>query len=137
MRCEIEIRAIRNPHQLAPLASWEAEAILDIHCPLRVMAQLLFRMLEEAQIVWVHPEVDIPSHRLVDPILVPTLVGTRLDEEFHLHLLELARAEDEVTGRDLVAERLAYLPDSEGRLYPARTHHVREIDEDSLRGLRS
>ena len=42
------------------------------------------------------------------------------DEELHLHLLELARAEDEVPGRDLVAERLADLRDAERDLLPRR-----------------
>ena len=37
-------------------------------------------------------------------------------EELHLHLLELARAEDEVAGGDLVAEGLADLGDAERRL---------------------
>src|ERR1022692_1505088 len=50
--------------------------------------------------------------------LVPLLVGARLDEEFHLHLLELAGAEDEVSRRDLVAERLADLADAERDLLP-------------------
>jgi hypothetical protein len=44
----------------------------------------------------------------------------RLDEELHLHLLELAGAEDEVARRDLVAERLADLRDAERRLLAAR-----------------
>ena len=46
----------------------------------------------------------------VHPGLLPVLVGARLDEELDLHLLELAGAEDEVAGSDLVAERLADLP---------------------------
>jgi hypothetical protein len=49
---------------------------------------------------------------------VPLLVGAGLDEELHLHLLELAGAEDEVARRDLVAERLADLPDPERDLLP-------------------
>ena len=42
------------------------------------------------------------------------LVGR--DEVLHLHLLELAGAEDEVLRGDLVAEGLADLGDAEGRL---------------------
>ena len=48
------------------------------------------------------------------------LVRSRLvagrDEVLDLHLLELARAEDEVARRDLVAERLADLRDAKGNL---------------------
>jgi hypothetical protein len=68
---------------------------------------------------------------------VPLLVGARLDEELHLHLLELARAEDEVAWRDLVAEALADLPDAERRLAPGRRHDLPEVHEDALGGLRS
>ena len=66
---------------------------------------------------------------------MPGLVGAGLDEELHLHLLELAGAEDEVARRDLVAERLADLPDAERRLAARRGQHVRVVDEDALRGL--
>ena len=61
----------------------------------------------------------------------------RRDEELHLHLLELARAEDEVSGRDLVAEGLADLRDPERRALARELEHVLEVDEDPLRGLRA
>lgn len=62
--------------------------------------------------------------------------GRRLDEELHLHLLELAGAEDEVAGGDLVAEALADLADAERRLLAGRRHNVGKVDEDALRGFR-
>ena len=40
-------------------------------------------------------------------------------------------------GRDLVAERLADLADAERRLLPRGAHHVGEVHEDALRGLRA
>ena len=61
-----------------------------------------------------------------------SLVLAGLDEELHLHLLELARAEDEVAGRDLVAEALAGLGDAERRLLARGLHDVVEVDEDAL-----
>ncbi len=57
------------------------------------------------------------------------------DEELHLHLLELAGAEDEVAGGDLVAEALADLGDAERWLEARARHDVGEVDEDALRGL--
>ena len=66
---------------------------------------------------------------------MPLLVRTRLAEELQLHLLELASAEDEVAGRDLVAEGLAHLADAEGRLLAGRAHDGCEVDEDSLGGF--
>src|SRR5205085_6812639 len=59
----------------------------------------------------------------------------RRHEELDLHLLELARAENEVPGCDLVPESLADLGDAERRLAPGELEHVLEVDEDALRGL--
>src|SRR6185369_5332439 len=56
---------------------------------------------------------------------------------FHLHLLKLARAEDEVSRRDLVAKRLANLRDAERNLATHRGLHVQKIDKDSLRRFRT
>ena len=56
-------------------------------------------------------------------------------EELHLHLLELARAEDEVAGRDLVAKALADLGDPERRLLAGELEVVLEVEEDALGGL--
>ena len=61
---------------------------------------------------------------------VADLVGRA--EELHLHLLELAGAEDEVAGGDLVAKRLADLGDPERRLLARELEHVLEVDEDAL-----
>ena len=61
----------------------------------------------------------------------------RRHEELHLHLLELARAEDEVARSDLVAEGLAHLRDPERRLLARELQHVLEVDEDPLRRLRA
>src|SRR5712691_5542714 len=74
---------------------------------------------------------------LVDPVVVPLLGLVWWHEELHLHLLELAHAEQEVARCDLVAERLTDLRDAERRLAPRELRHVLEVDEDALRGLRS
>ena len=75
------------------------------------------------------------SKRSSHPVLEPLrrLVGRH--EVLHLHLLELARAEDEVAGRDLVAKRLADLGDAERRLLARELEDVLEVDEDPLRRL--
>ena len=66
---------------------------------------------------------------------MPLLGLAGRNEELHLHLLELERAEDEVAGRDLVPERLADLRDPERWLAPRDLEHVLVVDEDPLRGL--
>src|SRR3954447_1450362 len=136
VRRQVEVRAVRDALELAPLRTLETEPVLDVHRALGVVRQLLLRVLEEPQVLGRDAEVGVPAGPLVDPVLVPFLVGAGLDEEFHLHLLELAGPEDEVAGCDLVAERLADLADAERRLLARRRQHVEEVDEDALRGLR-
>ncbi len=94
-------------------------------------------MLEQAQVLRGDPQIGVPGQAGIDPVLVPLLVLTRLDEEFHLHLLEFAGAEDEIARSDLIAEALADLSDTERRLLARSGHHVREVHEDALRGLRT
>jgi hypothetical protein len=99
------------------------------------VSQLLLRLLVESQVARVDAETREPVEAVVDPLLVRLLVLARAHEIFHLHLLELARAEDEVARRDLVAERLADLRDAERQLAPHGRLHVEEVDEDALRRL--
>ncbi len=136
MRGEVEVGAVGDALQLTPLLATEPEPVLDVDGALRVMRELFLRVLVAAQVVRVDAEVGVPAGALVDPVLVPLLVLAGLDEELHLHLLELAGPEDEVAGRDLVAERLADLADAERRFLARGGHHVGEVDEDALRGLR-
>ena len=53
------------------------------------------------------------------PVFVPLALGAGLDEELHLHLLELAHPEDELPRNDFVAEGLADLSDAERQLHTA------------------
>src|SRR6188472_568789 len=134
---EVEVGAAGDALELLEAALGEAEVVLDVDGPLGVVAELLPRVLVLAQVVRADAEVGVPAGALVDPVLVPLLVGAGLDELLHLHLLELARAEDEVAGRDLVAEALADLGDAERRLLAGAGHDVLEVQEDALRRLRA
>src|SRR3712207_2826390 len=135
VRRQVEVGAVRDALELAPLRALEAEAVLDVDGALRVVRQLLLRVLVVPQVLRRDAQVGVPAGALVDPVLVPLLVGARLDEELHLHLLELAGAEDKVARRDLVAEGFALLRDPERHLHPARLEHVLEVHEDPLRCL--
>ena len=137
MRRQVEVGPVGDALELGEVLAAEAEPVLDVDRALRVVGELLLGVLEEAQVVGRQAEVEVPVPALLEPVLVPLLVGARLDEELHLHLLELAGPEDEVARRDLVAERLAGLGDAERRLLARRGHDVLEVDEDALRGLRS
>ena len=101
------------------------------------MAELLLGVLEHPEVLRVDAEVDVPVPALLQPVLVPLLIGSWLDEELHLHLLELAGPEDEVARGDLVAEALAGLADAERRLLSGGVHDIEVVDEDALCGLRA
>ena len=132
---QVEVAAVGDPLELGPA---HREQVLDVGGRARVVRELVGAVLAQPQVVGADPELRVPAHPLVHPVLGATssaVVGR--DEELHLHLLELARAEDEVAGRDLVAERLADLGDAERRLLARELEHVLEVDEDALRGLRA
>jgi hypothetical protein len=69
---------------------------------------------------------------LFNPVLVPFLIGTRFDEEFHLHWFELTGTENEVARRDLIAEGLSDLTDAERRALTRGGHNVLEVHENAL-----
>ena len=71
----------------------------------------------------------------LEPIRVPVVIRAGLAEKFQLHLLELALAKDEVSGRNLVAVRLADLGDAKGQPQPRRIEHVLEVYKHALGGF--
>ena len=89
----------------------------------------------EAKVLGVKSEVkkELPCALL--ELGIVRAVRALLAEPLVLHLLEFDGAEDEVAGRDLVAERLADLRDAEGDLGARRALHVQKVDEFALRRL--
>src|SRR4029077_10113608 len=118
------------------LAPPERVAELDVERLRRVERTLLGGVLAEPEQLVVPREIAVP----LAPRLLPLLVDPRRvfgpNEVLHLHLLALTRPEDELAGRDLVAERLPDLRDAERQLPAHRLLHVVEIHEDALRRLR-
>src|SRR5690606_13556017 len=79
----------------------------------------------------------VPLEAAVAPVPVPVGRAVGVAEEFDLHLLEFPRAEGEIPRRDLIAKTLADLGDAKRYTHPAAVHDVLEVDEDSLRRLRT
>jgi len=128
---QVVVAPRRNTPQLL-----HAEGILehDIHGPLRVEREFLLRVRVKREMRLGQTDREQPLPAPLDPLLVAFVpVGILVDEILHLHLLKLARAEDEVARRDLVAERLANLRNAERQLHAAGVDHVLEIDEHALR----
>ena len=132
---QVEVAAVVDALELLPA---EREAVLDVDRLLGVVRQLVRGVLAQAQPLRRHAVALVPGAALGQPLLERG-GGLRLrpDEVLHLHLLELAHPEDEVAGRDLVAERLADLGDAERQLLARRLLDVLEVDVRALRGLRA
>ena len=129
---EVVVAAVRDPLELLPAGRVEE---LDVARRGGVVRQLVRVMRAQAQVVGIDAEPHVPVEPLAHPVLVPLVGLAGRDEVLHLHLLELERAEDEVAGRDLVAERLADLRDPERRPAARELQHLLEVEEDPLRGL--
>ena len=103
---EIEVRAVVNALELLPA---ERKLILNVVGVLGVVRELVLVMLMPAQLVGPDTQPFHPLHSLGAPEFEPLVLGAGLHEKLHLHLFEFARAENEVAGRDLVAERFSDL----------------------------
>ena len=130
---KIEIAAVGNPFQLAVFPRRkERERVFDVGRADRVVAQLVLIMLTQSQPFAREPQIGVPLHPPVAPILVPFARCRRVAEELDFHLLELARAKRKIPRRDLVAKTLADLRDAERNLHPRAVGDVLEVDEDAL-----
>src|SRR6266550_1735112 len=118
MRAQIEIGAVRDPHQLVPLPllllAFREKAILDVYGPFGVVRQFLFWLLVQPQIICRYAQPGEPVVAGIYPFLMGLFVFACTDEVFHLHLFEFARAENEIARRYLVAKRFTDLRDTEG-----------------------
>src|SRR5437667_2472079 len=131
---QVEVGAVRDPLELGPA---EGEGVLDVDARLGVVGELVAGVRAEAEAVALQAEADVPLEARVAPVVIPPLVLAGADEELELHLLELARAEEEVARGDLVAERAPDRGDAEGELQARGLEHVAEVDEGALRGFRA
>jgi hypothetical protein len=68
---------------------------------------------------------------------MPLVFRAGLDEELHLHLFELAIAENKIPHDDFVAKRFPDLRDTERDLFSHRLLDIIEIDKDALCCLRT
>ncbi len=93
MRVEVEVAAVRDALELRPA---DREEVLEVARAARVVRELVGVVRAHAQVALAQAEVEVPAAALADPVLVPLRRLGGRHEELHLHLLELARAEEEV-----------------------------------------
>ena len=134
MLLQIVVRAVGHAPQLAPA---EREQVFKVGGRLGIERQLVLLVVAQAQMILLHAQRKQPVAAEGTPVVEPLKVRAGHAEEFQLHLLEFQHAEDEVTGRDFVAEGLANLRDARRKLLARGAHDVLEVDEDALRGLRA
>src|SRR6185369_2251116 len=101
------------------------------------MRQLLARNFIQKEILAIDTEGAKPLEVLFDPIVHELRVlGSWRNEILHLHLLELASSQNEVSRRDFVAERLTDLCDTKRQFAPHGRLHIQEVNEYALSGFR-
>ncbi len=129
-----EVEVCTRMYSLKLLES-EREPELDVSRSIRIVCKLV--MVMEPVIPVSHSEGLVPCHTVLLPFCEPVKLSTRLDEELHLHLLELPHAENELACNNLVPERLAYLRYSERNLHASSLLHIKIIHKYTLRCLRA
>ena len=65
------------------------------------------------------------------------MLGRRRNKVFHLHLFELTRPQDKVSGSYFVPKRLTNLCNTERQFAPHRSLHIQEVDKYALGCFRS
>src|SRR5271157_5128225 len=96
------------------------EAVLYIHRGFSVMGQLVLRLAVLPEVIAFQPLFLPPADAVFDPFPVPFFIRAGQYEKFHFHLFEFPDAEYEISGRYLVAERLADLRNAERKLAGCR-----------------
>ena len=90
---EVVVAAVGDALELVPPPREEE---LDVGRAARVVAELVGVVGPQPHLALGDAEVEVPLLALVAPVLVPLARLVGRDEVLHLHLLELAGAEDEV-----------------------------------------
>src|SRR5205823_6844804 len=116
---------------------WRGEGILvfDVHRHLRVMRKLILRVIAEFEVLFLYAERLPPAHPLGFPELVPGPGFVGMAEPFHLHLLKLARAKDEIARRNLIPKPLSNLRNAERDFHARGVDDVFVVEEDALGGF--
>ena len=129
---QIVVRSVGNAPQLAPA---ERKIVFEVCRRFGVETKLLFGVVAQFQVFLFQTQRKEEVFAVIFPVIKPFEVGVGFAEKFKLHLLELAHAENEVSGRYFVAEGFAYLTYSERHAHTRSALNVFEVDENTLRGF--
>src|SRR5439155_6029675 len=101
---QVVVGAVVDALELLPA---EGELEFEVDRARGVVRELVLGVLALTQHRFGYAEIGVPAVALSKSAVVGAGGLAGVDEVLHLHLLELARTEDEVARRDLVAEGLA------------------------------
>ena len=113
MFLEVVVGSIRNTLKLPPSPRI---IVLNVKAAFCVVGQLVWLMRAQAEFGRVIGVLLPPLHAHILPVFKPLIVGSRLTEELHFHLLEFTRPKNKMLNGDFVAKRLAHLGDAKGYL---------------------
>ncbi len=130
MLIKVVVGAVRNAPEFAPT---EREFVFEVGRRFGIEAEFFFFVVAKFEVFVLHTEVEQPLMAKVLPVAEPFEVRSRFAEKFKFHLLEFADTEDEVAGRDFVAETFADLTDSERDFLAGGALHVLEVYKYALR----
>ena len=94
-------------------------------------------MITQAEILVFQTEREQKIMAVASPVGEPLKVSAWLAEEFKLHLLKLSDTENEISGSDLVSERLSYLSNAKRDFFSCSPLNVGEVYENTLCCLRT
>ena len=120
MAAQIIVRAVSYAPEFAPS---EGEEELKVCGRLGIEGELFRLMVTQAQAFFLDAQAEQPVTAEGTPVVEPFEVFAGLAEEFKFHLLKLTHTENEVAGRDLVAEGLADLCNTSGELLAGGTEY--------------
>ena len=113
----------------------ERHTELDVGSRVCVVGELL--VVVESVVLCTESECLMPLHTCFLPLREPLQLCAGSFKELHLHLLELAHTEYELTRNDFVTECLTNLCDTKRNLHAAGLLHVQVVNENTLSGLRT
>src|SRR5262249_43967143 len=116
---QIVIRTVCNAFNLIELLAFltlRKKTVQEVRRRFRVMGEFLRLLRVLLEVLRLDSVFVIPADAVGDPAAVPLLVLSGHDEEFDLHLLELANSKDEILRRDFVSIRLTDLRNSKRQL---------------------
>ena len=125
---EVVITTVVNTHELVVAATWVV--VFNIPSVFGVEDEVF--VLVPVKVFFFDTEAKEPVPLFLLDALVVVFVFARFDEILRVGLFEFAAAEEEITGRDFIAEGLADLGNTEGNFDATSIDDILKVEIDTL-----